>query len=87
MLGSDVHNYTLLDNSHTQGVQTVFLISKGNGRIKIRHYRNIYLNRPDPITFLSLGVDTSGRLYDDFIPLMFLDTHREVSNSSRCLFV
>jgi len=34
-------------------------------RIKIRHYRNIYLNRPDPITYLPLAVETSFRLYDD----------------------
>ena len=40
-------------------------------RIKIRHYRNVYLNRPDPIAFLPLAVDTSGRLYDDFICLLF----------------
>jgi hypothetical protein len=47
--------------------------------IKIRNYRNIYLNRPDPIAFLSLAVDTSGRLYDDFIRLLFLHAHRETS--------
>ena len=48
-------------------------------RIKICHYRNIYLNRPDPIVFLSLAVDTSDRLYDDFICLIFLHGHREAS--------
>ena len=31
-------------------------------RIKIRHYRSIHLNRQDPIVFLPLEVDTSGRL-------------------------
>ena len=36
-------------------------------RIKIRHYRNVYLNRPDPIDFVPLVVDTSGHVYDDFI--------------------
>ena len=41
-------------------------------RIKIRHYRNVYLNRPDPIAFIPLAVDTTGRLYDDFIRLLFL---------------
>jgi hypothetical protein len=46
-------------------------------RIKIRHYRNIYLNQPDPITFIPLVVDTSDRLYDDFIRLLFLHAHRE----------
>ena len=36
-------------------------------RIKIRHYHNVYSNRSDPTVFLSLVVDTSGHLYDDFI--------------------
>ncbi len=49
-------------------------------RIKIRYYRNVYLNRPDPIAFLPLGVDTTDRLYDDFIRLLFLHSHRETSS-------
>ena len=36
-------------------------------RSKICHYRNVYLNRPDPISFLPLVVDTTVRLYDNFI--------------------
>ena len=48
-------------------------------RIKIRHYRNVYLNRPDPIVFIPLTVDTTGHLYDEFIRLLFLHTHRESS--------
>ena len=40
-------------------------------RSKIQHYRRIYFNRPDPIAFLPLAVDTTGRLYDDFIRLLF----------------
>ena len=50
-------------------------------RIKIRHYRNLCLNRPDPIAFIPLVVDTvtTGRLYDDFVRLLFLDAHREAS--------
>ena len=52
---------------------------KESVRIKIRHYRNIYLSRPDPIVFLSLAVDTSGRLYDDFIRLFFFNSHLETS--------
>ncbi len=49
-------------------------------RIKIRHYRNVYLNRPDPIVFIPLAVDTTGRLYDEFIRLLFLDAHCETSD-------
>ena len=52
---------------------------KESVRIKIRHYRNIHLNRPDLIVFLLLEVDTSDRLYDDFIRLLFLHAHREAS--------
>ena len=48
-------------------------------RIKIRHYLNLYFNCPDQIVFLSLPVDTSGRLYDDFFRLFFLHAHREAS--------
>ena len=52
---------------------------KDVGRIKIRHYRNIYLNHPDPIDCIPLSVDTTGRLYDEFIRLLFLQAHREAS--------
>ncbi len=48
-------------------------------RIKIRHYRNLYLNHPDPIAFIPLAVDTTGRMYDEFIRLSFLHAHREAS--------
>ncbi len=48
-------------------------------RIKIRHYRNLYLNRPESITFLSLTVDTSDRVYDDFIRLLLLHPDPESS--------
>ena len=48
-------------------------------RTKIRHYRQLYLNRPDPIAFMPLALDTSGRIYDDFTRLLFLHAHREAS--------
>ena len=34
-------------------------------RVKILHYRQIDLNRPDPIAFMTMTVDTSGHIYDD----------------------
>jgi hypothetical protein len=40
---------------------------KALSRDKIIHYRQVYLNRPDPISFMPLVVDTSGRIYDDFL--------------------
>ena len=48
-------------------------------RIKIRHYRNLYLNHLDPIVFIPLTVDTTGRMYDEFLRLLFLHSHREAS--------
>ena len=51
-------------------------------RTKIRHYRQMYINRLDPIAFMSLAVDTSGRIYDDFSRLLFLHAHREASDLS-----
>jgi hypothetical protein len=46
---------------------------------KILHYRQLYLNRPDPIAFLPAAADTTGRVYDDFSRLLFLYSHREPS--------
>jgi hypothetical protein len=48
-------------------------------RIKIRHYRHLYADRSDPIVFLPVAVRTSGRVYDDFLRLIFLHAHREAS--------
>jgi hypothetical protein len=48
-------------------------------RTKILHYRQLYLNRPDPIAFLPDAADTPGRVYDDFSRLLFLHAHREAS--------
>ncbi len=48
-------------------------------RMKIRHYRQIYADRPDLIVFLPIVLNTSGRVYEDFARLLFLHTHREAS--------
>jgi hypothetical protein len=68
-------------------------------RKKSIHYRQLYIDRPDPIVFIPVVVDTSDRIYDDFLRLLFLHAHREASTltndipgirslsfSSRCLF-
>jgi hypothetical protein len=47
--------------------------------MKIRHYRQIYADRPDPIVFLPVAVSTSRRVYVDFTRLLFLHAHREAS--------
>ncbi len=45
---------------------------KAVARKKILHYRQLYVDRPDPIAFMPVAVDTSGRIYDDFFRLLFL---------------
>ncbi len=50
-------------------------------RKKILHFRQLYINRPDPIAFLPIAVDTTGRVYDDFSRLIFLHANREASVS------
>ena len=37
------------------------------------------MNHPEPIVFMPVAVDTSGRIYDDFLRLLFLHDHREAS--------
>jgi hypothetical protein len=49
-------------------------------RKKILHYRQLYVDHPDPIAFMSVAVDTSGRIYDDFLRLLFFHAHREASD-------
>ena len=46
-------------------------------RKKILHYRQLYVDHPDPIAFMPVAVDTSGRIYDDFLRLLFLHAYRE----------
>jgi hypothetical protein len=47
-------------------------------RVTIIHYRQVYLNRFDPIVFMTVTVDTSDRVYD-FSLHLFLLVHREES--------
>ncbi len=47
-------------------------------RKKILHYHQLYINRPDPIVFMSVPGDTSDHI-DDFSRLLFLHVHREPS--------
>ena len=48
-------------------------------RKKIIHYRQLYIDRPEPIVFMPVAVDTLGLIYDDFLRLLFLHAHREAS--------
>jgi hypothetical protein len=49
-------------------------------RKKVLHYRQLYVDRPEPITFKSVTVDTGGRIFDDYSRLLFLHAHREASD-------
>ena len=69
----------LTNTSRSDGAPDPDAAFKEVVRIKIRHYRNLYLNHPDPIAFIPLAVDTTGRMYDEFIRLLFLHAHREAS--------
>ncbi len=64
--------------SSTVDPQTDGALNKA-ARMKIRHYRQIYEDRPDPIVFLTITVNTSGHVYEDFARLVFLHVHHEVS--------
>jgi hypothetical protein len=77
---SHLHPMVQLTNTRrSDGAPDPDAVFKEVVRIKTRHYRNLHLNRPDPIAFIPLAVDTTGRMYDEFIRLLFLHTHRETS--------
>ena len=81
---SNVHPIGQLTHTRrSDGVPPTDGVSKEVVRSKIIHYRQLYLNHPDPIAFMSVTIDTSGlhsgRIYDDFSRLQFLHTHREGS--------
>ncbi len=48
-------------------------------RAKILHYRQLYINLPEPVAFMPVAVDTAGRIYEDFSRLLFLHADREAS--------
>jgi hypothetical protein len=48
-------------------------------RKKILHYLQLYINHPDSLSFMTVVVGTSGRIYDDFSRLLFLHSPRESS--------
>jgi len=52
-------------------------VLKAVARAKVLHYQQLYINRPDPIPFIPVVVDTEDRIYDDFGRLLFMHDHRE----------
>ncbi len=64
---SHVHTTGQLTNTRrSDGAPELDGARREVARKKILHYRQLYINRPDPIAFLPAAVDTTGRLYDDF---------------------
>jgi hypothetical protein len=53
----------LTDTRRTDGVPEPAGALRTVARAKIRHYRQWYINRPEPIAFMSVVVDTTGRIY------------------------
>ncbi len=82
MTDVDVPLSIQMELSHTEYPPPVILrlmVLNKEARMKIRQYRQIYVDRSDPIVFLPITVSTSGRVYEDFARLLFLHTHRETS--------
>ena len=69
----------LTNTRRSDGAPDLDVVFKEVTRINIRYYQNLYSNRLDPIAFIPLAVDTTGRMYDEFIRLLFLHDHRETS--------
>ena len=72
-------NGQLTNTSRSDGAPEPDGSIKAVARKKILHYRQVYVDHPDPIAFMPVAVDTSGRIYDDFLRLLFLHAHRESS--------
>ncbi len=72
-------NGQLTNTRRSDGATEPDGVIKAVVRKKILHYRQLYVDHPDPIAFMSVAVDTSVRIYDDFLRLLFLHAHREAS--------
>ena len=73
-------NGQLTNTRRSNGAPEPDGVIKAVARKKIIHYRQLYIDHPDPITFMPVPVDTSDRIYDDFLRLLFLHAHREASD-------
>ena len=61
---SHLHPMDQLTNTRrSDGSPDPDVVLKEVVRIKIRYYRTLYLNHPDPIVFIPLAVDITGRMY------------------------
>jgi hypothetical protein len=65
---SHVHTTGQLTNTRSSdGAPELDGVLRKVDRKKILHYRQLYINRPDPIAFLPYVVDTTGRVCDDLV--------------------
>ena len=65
------------DPPHPDGVL------KNEVRLKILHYRSLYVDRPRSHCLHYLTVSTSSHLYHDFIRLLLIPVHRETGSLDR----
>ena len=72
-------NGTLTHRVSSTGTPQPDGVLNNTSRIKVRFYRQLYTDRSDPIVFLQVTVSTLGRVYDDFVLLIFLHAHHETS--------
>jgi hypothetical protein len=72
-------NGQLTNTSRSDGSPESDGVIKVVVRKKIIHYRQLYIDRTEPIAFMPVAVDTSDRIYDNFLRLLFLHAHRESS--------
>ena len=76
-------------NLHTNGKLTHCFRSTGApqsdgalnnaARIKNNHYRQKYAELPEPVVFMPVAANTSGRINEEFLRLLFLHAHRDAS--------
>jgi hypothetical protein len=72
-------NGQLTNTRRSDGAPEPDGVIKVVARKKIIHYCQLYFDRPDPIAVIPVAVDTSGRIYDDFLRLLFLHAHRQAA--------
>ena len=72
-------NGQLTNTSRSDGAPEPDEDIKAVTRKKIIHYHQLYIDRTEPIAFMPVAVDTSVRIYDDFLRLLFLHAQREAS--------
>ncbi len=68
---------------HLTGVSEPDGVLRVVDRKKVLHYRQLYIDLPEPISFFPVTVDTSDHIYDDFSRLLFLHPNRESSDLTK----